>query len=699
MGSAASAQNWTSYTNYNQVIDLAPDPSSPRLWGATPGGAVLFSWQDTVLIEKYDNTNGLPNVELTSAAIGPRGYKWFGTYGGGIARLDSAGTSWRVFSAIDGLRSDTVTALCSYQDHIFAGTSQGLSFSNDPDSWPGISNDLIFPNLQAINSIVQRNDTIWVATDVGLARAAAHYFISRTAPSWQRDSAFGLTSRNVQCIFLSDSSSFIGTMTGADSLEGTIWRPIANLNGLIVRDIVKKGDSLFFATNSGVRLFCQGVWETLASGLLSANVYSLTIDGLGRIWCGTEIGLAVLQGAIWKSYHFNCINGYYCNLVAMDQDKQPWVALPGLGLSRLNGGQWDHFNSANTGFPLESYPSALFIDYNNTLWAGNWGYGISNCDGLGNWSHLSSGVPTPNIAYFLPDQRNGIYLAHYTDITYEDLVSYYSYDGSLFTITMGPSFRLRPNSLALDDQGSLWIGTNELGLYQKTTSGALKNFYPGNSQLPGLKINALACENGDRIWIGTDNGLAYYDGDKIVSYTRPLLSGKIRSVKIDRADNKWIGTDKGLNLITWDGQVMAFTQRNIGNNGSRLLSDNIHDIAIAPIDDRTDAIYIATDQGLSLLKYDLVLPRQALSVNVAPNPYRPDRDPYFYFSNLPSHAVVRIFTLDGRLLGAFEGPPAPEHILTIKPGDLGSKLVSGLYLCHISAPGFKQTVCKLAVIR
>jgi hypothetical protein len=50
LGSAASAQSWTSYTNYNQIIKLMADPDSPRLWGATPGGAVLFSWQDTTRI-------------------------------------------------------------------------------------------------------------------------------------------------------------------------------------------------------------------------------------------------------------------------------------------------------------------------------------------------------------------------------------------------------------------------------------------------------------------------------------------------------------------------------------------------------------------------------------------------------------------------------------------------------------------------
>ncbi|MDO9390346.1 MAG: two-component regulator propeller domain-containing protein [bacterium] len=698
LGSAASSQSWTSYTNYNQVVKLTADPVSPLLWGATPGGAVLFSWQDTLLVEKYDNTNGLPNVELTSVTVDRHGDKWFGTYGGGIARLDSTGSSWRVFNALDGLISDTVTALCSYQDYIFAGTKQGLSFSNDYESWPGISNNLIFPNLQTINSIAQRNDTLWVATDVGLARAAASYFISHAFPSWQRDSAFGLSSRNVQCILLSDSSSFIGTMSGADSLEGTTWRTIADLNGLVVRDMAKKGDSLFFATSQGIKLSCQGVWTTLSAGLLSANAYSLAIDDLGRIWCGTELGLAVLQDTVWQPFRFNCLSENNCFRVTCSQDGNPYVIRRSQKeIQYLHNGWWQTYNQASTGMPF-SLLERLAIDKYGNLLAGDWGQGLFIRSSAGPWRQYMAELPTNVIKNILLTE-NGFYLAQWGH-DYRDPVTFYSYADTMFHVYWGPIETMRPNALAIDGDGTLWVGTNAAGLYNRKTDGLWQNFNESNSALStGNPVITVSCDNNGRLWIGTINGLFFYDGDKISPFSHPLLSGAIISIKVDRANNKWIGTDKGLNLITWDGQMLAYTQRDLGNNGSRLLSDNINEISIAPIDDQTDGIYIATEKGLNLLKYNLVLPRQALSVNVAPNPYRPGQDPYFYFSNLPSQSVVRIFTLDGRLLGTFHGPTAPEHILVINPEDIPSNLVSGLYLCHVSAPGFKQTVCKLAVIR
>jgi ligand-binding sensor domain-containing protein len=310
-----------------------------------------------------------------------------------------------------------------------------------------------------------------------------------------------------------------------------------------------------------------------------------------------------------------------------------------------------------------------------------------------------TGVPTPNVAYFLPDQTNGIYLAHW-DYNENDLVSRFTFSDSAWQTFSNPSVDdLRPNTMALGADGSLWVGSNRNGLFKKNLDNSWTSWNASNSMLHSTVVLSLCHQNPNSLWIGTENGLSYWNGENISTPGYSLLSEKIRSIKIDRADNKWIGTDRGLNCITWDGQVLVFTQKDLGNNGSRLLSDNINDIAIAPLDEQTDGIYIATEKGLNLLKYNLVHPRQALSVNVAPNPYRPDRDPYFYFSNLPSRASVRIFTLDGRLLGTFPGPTAPEHILVISPEVIMSKLVSGLYLCHISAPGFKQTVCKLAVIR
>lgn len=697
-GSAALAQNWTSYTNFNQVLKLAADSASPRFWGATPGGAVLFSWQDTTLIEKYDNTNGLPNVELTSLALGRYGYKWFGTFGSGIARLDSAGSSWRIFNAIDGLLSDTVTALCSYRAYIFAGTKQGLSFSNDGDSWPGIANNLIFPNLQTINAIEQRNDTIWIATDVGLSRVSVDSMINNRPLSWHRDSAFGLGSRNIQCIFLSDTLSVVGTLNGATRLVGTAWDSIGYLSGLVVRDIAQKGDSLFFATNNGIRLYHQGSWDTLSSGLLSPSTYSLTIDGLGRLWCGTELGLAFLQqDNVWHPYRFNCIDGNSCFRVTCDQAGNPYVITrPQKEIQYLLSGQWLSYKQSNTGMPF-SILERLAVDKNSSLLAGDWGQGLFIHNSAGRWRQYLSVLPAPVVKNILLTE-NGFYLAQW-GYDYRDPITFYSYADTLYHTYWGPLETLRPNALAIDRNGTLWIGTNAAGLYNRKTNGLWQNFNETNSGLPASPINALSYDNNGRLWIGTANGLFYYDGNKISHYSHTLLSGTIISIKIDRANNKWIGTANGLNLITWDGQVLAYTQRDLGNNGSRLVSDNIHEIAIAPIDEQTDGIYLATGKGLSLLKYNLVLPRQALSVNVAPNPYRPGQDPYLYFSNLPSQAVVRIFTIDGRLLGTFDGPDGPEHILVINPEDIKSKLVSGLYFCQISAPGFKQTICKLAVIR
>jgi ligand-binding sensor domain-containing protein len=695
---AGSAQQWTSYTNFNSARKILCLQNPSVLWGATPGGAFNFSCLDTVLIKHYTNTEGLPQIEVNALAADQQGQLWFGTNGGGLARLDTTSSHWDYYGLIDGLLSDTVTALCCHDSYIFAGSQQGLSFLNG-DNWQGFLLSQIMPQAQTISCLAVLKDTLWVGTDAGLAKSAVSDIIILLS-SWKRDSLVSLSSRSVLSVFLKDTLMIVGTTSGAAKFNGTSWLAYSQLNSLQVRSILQYGDSLLFATNSGIRLSDHGLWSSFSTGLLTSQTYSLSSDGSGNIWCGTEQGIATLGNGSWHPYKFNCLSGYNCFRVALDKSLSPWIAVPYYGINHLCAGTWYNYNSANTGFSLESSQSAMYVDHVNTLWFGTWGNGIFRCANDSLWSILSPGPPTKYIQCFESDHSTGIYLALWDSNPDNDMIAYYSaVTGSWQTLFNPLLQRLRPMSLILDPENNLWVGTYFNGLYRKTPQNQWTLYDILNSPVPNNKIVSLADENGGIIWIGTENGLAYYDGTEIVPYTGNLLSKNIKVIKIDRANNKWIGTDKGLNLITWDKQLLAFTQNDVEQNGSQLLSDNIYDIVIAPLDERTDGIYIATGKGLSLLKYNLVSSLLNNPVGLAPNPYRPGQDPYFYFYNLPSEATVRIYTLDGRIVKTLTGPRAPAHILIVKKEDIENSLVSGLYLCQISASGYKGTICKLAVAR
>jgi len=74
------------------------------------------------------------------------------------------------------------------------------------------------------------------------------------------------------------------------------------------------------------------------------------------------------------------------------------------------------------------------------------------------------------------------------------------------------------------------------------------NYDPANSPLPSSTVNALLAD-GDAMWVGTDNGLGYFDGESWVIYdseTSSLPSNTVYDLHQDADDNIWIATDAGI---------------------------------------------------------------------------------------------------------------------------------------------------------
>jgi ligand-binding sensor domain-containing protein len=690
--SAAFSQQWTSYTNFRPARRLLIPPGLQNLWGATPGGAFEFSCQDTVLIKNYTNIDGLPQIEVNDLAADPQGRIWFATNGGGLARLDTLSKSWYYCGLIDGLVSDTVTAICCHGSYLLAGSRQGLSFFNG-NAWQGYLLSQIFPGAMSINCLAILRDTLWMGTDAGLTKASLAE-IAAQAPSWSRDSLTSLGSRQVLSLLLEDTLVLAGTAAGAARFNGTVWTALVQLNGLEVRGILQQGDSLMFATDSGMKLCDHGLWSDLSTGLPSAQTYSIIQDSGGRFWCGTEQGIAMLDNGGWHPFKFDCLSTNSCFRVACDGSGNPYVINQfQREISYRIGGQWHFYNQTNTGMPFNILECAAF-DRFGTLYVGDWGQGLFILTADENWHHYGS--PAPLSAQVVKDilpVPDGVFLAQW-DYYYRDPLCFFSYSDTLFHTLWGPVETLRPNALAMGEQGELYVATNALGLYRRDAHGDWVNYNTANSGLPNISVSCLDWEQGGRLWVGTSEGLGVLQDSVLTRFSGELLSPKIVSIKTDRSHNKWVGTDKGLNLISWDNRVVSFTRQN-----SPLLSDRINQIAIAAGDVYGDRVFIATDKGLSVLHFSNTVNGQQPQVGLAPNPYCPDREPFFYFYNLPSEATVRIYSLDGRMIKTFNGPQAPAHILIVKKADTGAKLVSGLYLCHISAPGFKSAVCKLAVVR
>jgi ligand-binding sensor domain-containing protein/signal transduction histidine kinase len=113
--------------------------------------------------------------------------------------------------------------------------------------------------------------------------------------------------------------------------------------------------------------------------------------------------------------------------------------------------------------------------------------------------------------------------------------------------------------------------------------------------LPQNTVHAIAQTRDGYIWIGTEEGLARFDGVKFTVFdkqnTPELKSNYIRSLLADRQGALWIGTAQGLVRMR-NGRFTLFT----GDDG--LPSETIQ----AVCEDREGNLWVATAAGLGLLK-------------------------------------------------------------------------------------------------
>ena len=86
--SNVQSQDWSSYTNSNNVSQIAFD--SDLIWGATSGGIINFSIVSDE-INKLTNTDGLGGIDYNCAEVDTAGDLWFGAEDGWLSKILDTG--------------------------------------------------------------------------------------------------------------------------------------------------------------------------------------------------------------------------------------------------------------------------------------------------------------------------------------------------------------------------------------------------------------------------------------------------------------------------------------------------------------------------------------------------------------------------------------------------------------------------------
>jgi ligand-binding sensor domain-containing protein/signal transduction histidine kinase len=148
------------------------------------------------------------------------------------------------------------------------------------------------------------------------------------------------------------------------------------------------------------------------------------------------------------------------------------------------------------------------------------------------------------------------------------------------------------HAIAQTADGYIWIGTEEglarfdgvkFTIFDKQNTPAIKSNY----------IRSLLADRQGVLWIGTAQGLVRMLNGKFTLFTRDdgLPSETIQAVYEDRERNIWVATANGLGLLKTGG-LTTFTAK------ERLISGSIQ----ALLEDSNGALWIATPYGVGRLK-------------------------------------------------------------------------------------------------
>jgi ligand-binding sensor domain-containing protein/signal transduction histidine kinase len=150
---------------------------------------------------------------------------------------------------------------------------------------------------------------------------------------------------------------------------------------------------------------------SVASQLISA----IFQDSSGKIWFGTQNGLACKDGAKWRRFTTtNGLSSDFVRAIAEDNQGSLWIGTENGGLNCLSNGQFTSFRS-DAEHATETVTSLTF-DHDGALWIGT-DAGLKRFRN-GKWSSFfaRNGLLSDSIGYLIEDTQSNLWIGSYAGL-------------------------------------------------------------------------------------------------------------------------------------------------------------------------------------------------------------------------------------------------------------------------------------------
>lgn len=409
------------------------------------------------------------------------------------------------------------------------------------------------------NVVIQTSDGyIWIGSYGGLIRYDGTRFRNF---SEEKD---GISSSSVRALFEDgEGRLWIGTNdAGVFVYENGSFTKIENPKDhtfLCIRDFEEGADgTVYAASSSGLAVIREGILTPLNDEKLAGNtVYSLGVDGYGRVWC--------------------CMNQGIC--LAVSEDK----VVAELSSEVL-------FEKAEAYCVASGAQGEIYI--------GSSGKELAKVDfkdeGLSEESYEITVYDTGTVS-----THNQIYVCRDGSILISGLRGFGLMTGEGELKEFGESKRASSvNSAALDYEGNFWLASSAYGIV-KYSKGCFVTPNEKAGELVGKSINTIV-KAGNWFYVGTDDGLMIFreDWSSVKNELTELLSGnRIRHMLVDSDGELWIAAYYGSGVVNYDPdseEIICYgRQEGLVDEGVRVLLQ-LSDGSIAA----------GTQGGISIIKDD-----------------------------------------------------------------------------------------------
>jgi Tol biopolymer transport system component/ligand-binding sensor domain-containing protein len=568
-------------TDGDDVHEHALVVAGDYVWTGGDGGLTRWNREEPEQQKKFTSEDGLAENSIHALLAENASSLWIGTggwpfSGSGLSHydFDDGRDRWRTFTADDGLGSNTVFDL--YQDSqgkIWAGTTNGVRIYEGA-RWRG------FAEMEDIwvRSLFEASDgAFWFGTSGD--------GVVRYDPAASDEGAWQWF--NPMVLSQADDEGYRYVLDVIENPPGELW--FATHGGVVYHDFAG-----------------SGAWQVL-TGTLGVWTYAAERDRDGALWFGTDRGVVRRDAEGEHTYTVEDSITDDIRALHLDDAGVLWAAGNGLYRYDREHDQWQDFYTHDD--QVYNHVSAILEDREGAFWLAHSIFmDYASFDGVtrhtpanGDWQHFDSengwGNDSDSVHAILQDRdgilwfgfdRDGGGVCRY-DLDKDEWLPCYRADANgLVTDTV--------DAIAETPDGALWFGTSGGGL-SRFDNERWETFTEHNSDLLSDEIHCLATDNEGSLWITTDQGVNrfFYETGEWVPFTTgnsDLIADEVLSLALHDSDGVWFGTQAGLSHYN----LMDRKWRNF--EGTPALASWVNNCSQTLHVDRYGSVWVGTDEGL-----------------------------------------------------------------------------------------------------